>query len=84
MHPHRSSALHGAAAALTVALRRVVAMPLSWSWSHQPQGRACAAAPAHVDIKGRTPYTLHPRVIGGDQTIELNPSRTAFSIFSVF
>ena len=57
MQPHRSSALDGAAAALTVARTRGVAMPLSWSWSHQPQGRACAAAPAHVDVKGRTPYS---------------------------
>ena len=56
MHPHRSSALDGAAAALTVALRRGVAVPLSWSWSHHPQGRALAAASAHVDTKGRTPY----------------------------
>ena len=46
MQPHRSSALDGAAAASTVALRRGVAVPLSWSWFHQPQGRACAAAPA--------------------------------------
>jgi hypothetical protein len=37
---HRSNALDGAAAALTVARTRGVAMPLSWSWSHQPQGRA--------------------------------------------
>ena len=40
VQPHRSSALDGAAAALTVARTRGVAMPLSWSWSHQPQGRA--------------------------------------------
>jgi hypothetical protein len=38
--PHRSSALDGAAAALTVARTRCVAVPLSWSWSHHPQGRA--------------------------------------------
>ena len=38
--PHRSSALDGAAAALTVARTRGVAMPLSWCWSHLPQGRA--------------------------------------------
>ena len=56
MQPHRSSALDGAAAVLTVALRRGVAVPLSWSWSHHPQGRALAAASAHVDTKGRTPY----------------------------
>ena len=55
-HPHRSSALDGAAAALTVACTRVVAVPLSWSWSHHPQGRAWAAAPALVDTLGRTPY----------------------------
>eukprot|EP00964_Phaeocystis_antarctica_P055765 scaffold32821_cov74-Phaeocystis_antarctica.AAC.2 len=52
--PHRSSALDGAAAALTVTLRRGVAVSLTWSWSQLPQGRACAAAPAHVDTKGRT------------------------------
>ena len=40
MQPHRSSALHGAAAALTVARTRGVAVPLPWSWSHQPLGRA--------------------------------------------
>ena len=34
------NALDGAAAALTVARTRGVAVPLSWSWSHQPQGRA--------------------------------------------
>ena len=28
------------AAALKAARTRGVAMPLSWSWSHQPQGRA--------------------------------------------
>ena len=56
MHPHRSSALDGAAAALTVARTRGVAMPLSWSWSRQPQGRACAAAPALRDTFIRTPY----------------------------
>ena len=37
MHLHRSSALEGAAAALTVACTRAVAVPLSWSWSHHPQ-----------------------------------------------
>ena len=36
----RTRPLDGAAAALTVARTRGVAMPLSWSWSHQPQGRA--------------------------------------------
>ena len=30
----------------------------TWSWSQQHEGRACAAAPAHVDTKGRTPYKL--------------------------
>ena len=40
IHLHRSNALDGAAAALTVARTRGVAVPLSWSWSHQPQGRA--------------------------------------------
>jgi len=40
IHLHRSNALDGAAVALTVARTRGVAVPLSWSWSHQPQGRA--------------------------------------------
>jgi len=35
----RSNALDGAAAALTVTPGRSVAVSLSWSWSHQPQGR---------------------------------------------
>ena len=56
MHPHRSSALDGAAAALTVARTRGVAVPLSWSWSHHPQGRAWAAAPSDGDTFDRTPY----------------------------
>ena len=55
MHPHRSNALHGAAAILTVTLRRGVAVSLSWSCFHQPQGRACAADPALRDTLGRTP-----------------------------
>ena len=55
MHPHRSSALDGAAAALTVARTRGVAVPLSWSWSHHPQGRAWAAAPSDGDTFDRTP-----------------------------
>ena len=49
MHPHRSSALDGAAAALTVARTRVETVPLSWSWSHHPRGRAWAAAPSEID-----------------------------------
>ena len=53
MQPHRSSALDGAAA-VTVALRHGVAVPLSWSWSQQPQGRACAAAFARRGTLGRT------------------------------
>ena len=57
-HPHRSSALDGAAAALTVACTRGVAVPLSWSWSHHPQGRAWADVLARVDTLGRTPYHL--------------------------
>ena len=40
MQPHRSNALDGAAAALIVARTRGVAVPLSWSWSHQPALRA--------------------------------------------
>ena len=59
MHPHRSSALDGAAAALTVARTRGVAVPLSWSWSHHPQGRAWAAAFARAETLGRTPLQ-HP------------------------
>ena len=61
MQPHRSSALDGAAAILTVALRHGVAVPLSWSWSHHPQGRACAAAPARRGTLGRTPYHTSAR-----------------------
>ena len=60
MQPHRSSAMHDAAAILTVARTRVVAMPLSWSWSHQTQRRACAAALALRDTLIRTPYLLTP------------------------
>jgi hypothetical protein len=43
IHLHRSNALDGAAAALTVIPGRGVAVSLSWSWSHKPQGRARAA-----------------------------------------
>ena len=57
MHPHRSSALDGAAATLTVARTRGVAVPLSWSWSHHPQGRAWADALARVDTFFR-PYPV--------------------------
>ena len=66
MQPHRSNALDGAAAALTVARTRGVAMPLSWSWSHQPQGRAWAAASALPDTLIRTPYVhaAHARADG--------------------
>ena len=56
MQPHRSNALDGAAAVLTVALRRGVAVPLSWSWSHQPQGHASAAAFA---LRGTLVHTLY-------------------------
>ena len=59
MHPHRSSALDGAAAALTVARTRGVAVPLSWSWSHHPQGRAWADVLARGDTLGRTPYCMN-------------------------
>ena len=48
--------LVGAAAALTVARTRVGAVPLSWSWSHHPQGRAWAAAPSDGDTFDRTLY----------------------------
>ena len=51
MQPHRSNALDGAAAALTAARTRVVAVRPSWSWSHQPQGpprvRGCTRAPRY-------------------------------------
>ena len=63
MQPHRSSALDGAAAALTGTHRHVVGVFLTWSWSHQPQGRACAAAPALRDTLGRTPYRFTHRDI---------------------
>ena len=63
MHPHRSSALDGAAATLTVARTRGVAVPLSWSWSHHPQGRAWAAASARGDTFDRkgTAQSIHER-----------------------
>ena len=63
MHPHRSSALDGAAAALTVARTRCVAVPLSWSWSHRPQGRAWAAASARADTFDRTPYSTRVHLL---------------------
>ena len=47
MHPHRLNALDGAAAALTVTLRRGVAVSLSWSWSDQPQRRRAARGQLH-------------------------------------
>ena len=50
MQPHRSSALDGAAAVLTVALRRVVAMPLS-SHSHG-LGLILRAARARLPLYG--------------------------------
>ena len=65
MQPHRSNALDGAAAVLTVALRRGVAVPLSWSWSQQPQGRACAAASARRGTLGRNPVQSDFRIIKG-------------------
>ena len=37
---YRAGALGELPAALTVTLRRGVAVSLSWSWSRQPQGRA--------------------------------------------
>ena len=55
---HRSNAQHGAAANVTETRRHVVGVFLTWSWSQQPEGRACAASPALHDIKGRTPYQL--------------------------
>ena len=63
MQPHRSSALDGAAAVLTVARTHGVAMPLSWSWSHRTQGRAWTAAPAPCsaipDTLGRTRHPVY-------------------------
>ena len=44
------------AANVTETRRHVVGVFLTWSWSQQPEGRACAASSAHVDTKGRTPY----------------------------
>ena len=44
MQPHRSNAMHDAAAVFTVTLGHVAVVSLSWSWSHQTQRRACAAA----------------------------------------
>ena len=58
MHPHRSSALHDAPAVLTVTLGHAVAVSLSRSWSRQPQGRACLAASADGETKGRTLYGM--------------------------
>ena len=54
-----SNAQHGAAANVTGTRRHVVGVFLTWSWSQQPEGRACAASFAHVDTKGRTPYVRH-------------------------
>ena len=65
MQPHRSNAMHDAAAIFTVTLGHVAVVSLSWSWSHQTQRRACAAAFAHVDIKGRTPYNRGVRTAAG-------------------
>ena len=73
MHPHRSSALDGAAATLTVARTRGVAVPLSWSWSHHPQGRAWAAASARGDTLGRTPYSRQFSVSGFAKTYTGKP-----------
>ena len=53
--PHRSNALDGAAAASTVACTRGVAVPLSWSWSHEPQGRASGCI--------RDPLNFHPHPV---------------------
>ena len=63
MQPHRSNALDGAAAALTVARTRGVAMPLSWSWSHVkasgPRVSGCTRAPRYFHPD---PYSTVPRI----------------------
>ena len=55
MQPHRSNAMHDAAAVFTVTLGHVAVVSLSWSWSHQTQRRACAAAFGLRDTFIRTP-----------------------------
>ena len=77
MHLHRSSALDGAAAALTVACTRVVAVPLSWSWSHHPQTGpgggtvqpaarpTLARAPRWRVLQGVKPAKLHKKAVKG-------------------
>ena len=58
MHPHRSNALHGAAAVLTVTLRRGVTVSLSWSWSHRASG-------PRVGSCIRAPLNFHPYPVQG-------------------
>ena len=45
----------GAAANVTGTRRHVVGVFLTWSWSQQHEGRACAASSARRDTLGRTP-----------------------------
>ena len=58
MQPHRSNALDGAAAALTVARTRGVAMPLSWSWSRQPQRAARERLHSRMSMLRAVPYPV--------------------------
>eukprot|EP00964_Phaeocystis_antarctica_P148233 scaffold115020_cov33-Phaeocystis_antarctica.AAC.1 len=51
-------------------LRRGVAVSLSWSWSHQPQGRAYAAAPARRYTFDRTPYGWMEREVGSGGVVD--------------
>ena len=76
--PHRSSALDGAAAVLTAARTRGVAVRLSLSWSHQPQGRACAAAPALRDTFDLNMQIILLYCVGGAATLHAPKRRTRF------
>ena len=61
MHPHRSNALHGAAAVLTAARTRVVAVIVLVSSALGPRVRGCPALRGTVLStlpRSRTPYTL--------------------------
>ena len=53
----RCCRINSAAAALTVARTRGVAVPLSWSWSHQPQGRG-ARERLHPRSAKSIPFTV--------------------------
>ena len=58
MHLHRSSALDGAAAALTVACTRAVAVPLSEWRQHRPARSTCA------DVLGVRSSPLGANMVG--------------------